>query len=91
MTLAMVFSVAACGAKDDSGNGDKDIVVSTQTDQPEDVAEDVEEDVAVDEESILTVDNKAQTTVENEIEEISFSILDDGKEVLEKLGEPRRS
>ncbi|PHU33533.1 DUF4309 domain-containing protein [Pseudobutyrivibrio ruminis] len=80
LLMTIGLSIVACGKNDDFYNEDNGCGVSLEECPSEcDIAE----------ESLLTAeDDKLEVTVENEKENISFSILDDGKTVLEKLGEP---
>ncbi|MBR5951871.1 MAG: DUF4309 domain-containing protein [Pseudobutyrivibrio sp.] len=80
LLMTMGLSIVACGKNDDFYNEDNGCGVSLEECASEcDTAED----------SLITADDEVlEVTVENENEDISFSILDDGKTVLEKLGEP---
>ena len=80
LLMTMGLSIVACGKNDDFYNEDNGCGVGLEECEPEcDTVED----------SLITADDEVlEVTVENENEDISFSILDDGKTVLEKLGEP---
>lgn len=80
LLMTMGLSIVACGKNDDFYNEDNGCGVGLEECASEcDSAE----------ESLLTAeDDKLEVTIENEKENISFSILDDGKTVLDKLGEP---
>lgn len=80
MTMAMGVSIIACGKNDDFYNEDNGCGVCL---------EDGEVECETADDSLITADDEVlEVTVENENEGISFSILDDGKTVLEKLGDP---
>ena len=80
LLMTMGLSIVACGKNDDFYNEDNGCGVGLEECASEcDTVED----------SLITADDEVlEVTVENENEDISFSILDDGKTVLEKLGEP---
>lgn len=81
MTMTMGLSMIACGKNDEVNNQDAGCGVCLEDDSYECNVES--------EDSYITADDEVlEVTVENEIEEISFSILDDGATVLEKLGDP---
>lgn len=94
LTMTMVLTIMACGKSESLGGGDNNSEVGTEigseTEGSEtEGSENVDSESGAAEDGVKTAaDNKVETTVQNEIEEISFSILDDGKEVLEKLGDP---
>lgn len=80
MTMVMGLSVVACGKNGDVCPEEGGCGVSL---------DDCSSECDTAEESLIIADDMMlESTVENEIEEISFSILDDGKTVLDKLGDP---
>ena len=93
LTMTMGLSVVACAQTESTGSNNNDSEVSSEAESFETISEDNgSNETEGNEEGGATVidadDNMLETTVENPNEGIGFSILDDGKTVLEKLGDP---
>lgn len=91
LTMTMGLSVVACAKTESTGSNNNDSEVSSEAESFETISEDNGANETNEDGGMRIIDpddTMLETTVENPNEGITFSILDDGNTVLEKLGEP---